>query len=129
MREISPPSHHPAPGAGFLWALVGSESEERADVHRQGKGLPGSGPCVSAWEGCLLPGSALSQLPPMEGPAEPCWGLPWAGEDVRRCRSGPASAGQWDVLGSPIRGPAGQEVGRGIQVVTAEDSRDKKSGS
>lgn len=40
-------------------------------------------------------------------------GLPGAGEDVRRCQSGPASAGQWDVLGSPARGLAGQEVGRG----------------
>lgn len=54
--------------------------------------------------------------------------FPGAGEDVRRCQSGPASAGQWDVLGSPARGPAGQEVGRGVQAVTAEDSQDKKSG-
>ena len=129
MREISPPSHRPPAGAGFPWVLVGSESEERADVHRRGRGLPGYGPRVSLLgRGCLLPGSALSQLPPMEGPAEPCWGL-HAGDDVKRCQSGPASAGQWDVLGGPIRGPAGQEVGRGIQVVTAEDSRDKKSGS
>ena len=111
MREISPPSHRPPPGAGFLWFLLGSESEERDDVHRQGRGCPGIDPV------CLCLGRLLASGV-----------FPGAGEDVRRCQSGPASAGQWDVLGSPARGPAGQEVGRGVQAVTAEDSQDKKSG-
>lgn len=129
MREISPPSHHPPPGAGILWVLMGSESEERANVHRRGRGLPRTGPRVS------LPGKAacFQTLPfhsfhPWRGQLSHAGVFPGAGEDVRRCQSGPASAGQWDVLGSPVRGPAGHEVGRGIQVVTAEDSRDEKSG-